>query len=192
MKASKLIAIALGIAACAVRGDGDTNAVEIAEAQAGATSCTIYRLECYADDVNGERVFLVGADGVRRQVLLMSPEEYAELMERFEKIEAAFNSTDTLRKVRHGKITEKRIDETAHESVAVYEDGYEHREAMPVKRVRDTGKVSAKVTANETKPSGISARQWAFRKRLQELKTAKPKEVNVEHDAGTQTDSEVK
>lgn len=144
--------------------------------QTGAET-TVYRLE-----LTDETPYVVGGDGVRRQVVIVDPDEYEMLTGRVEKVWAGLNSTEDGRIRLHGK----RVDQfpTNAVKVTVYADGYRHLERMVVKAPARPVVRNVKKTPQEPrKPFGISDRQWKFRQRRKEALSGKAKEVSVEHDA---------
>lgn len=150
---------------------------------------TVYRLELYRYG-DSETPFVVGADGVRREVVLVSPEEYEMLTGRVEKVWKQLNSTPEGRKMLHGREVSHEIDTETLRKVDIYADGFRFEQNIPPKRTRpeaDSRGSQAKQRP-EVKPDGISVRQWQMRKKLRTARSAKPKTVTVEHNAATGKD----
>jgi len=153
-----------------------------------APSVSVYRLELRADS-SGETAWLVGQDGVKRPVVLVSPDEYALLTTRLDLMWEYFNSSRDGRVKLHGRIVNTTIDEVAKEKVETHNDGYIHREKIPAKVDRPRVVFKPRPdTATPPKPDGISDRQFEMRKRLAERKNRPFKTINVEHDAATGKD----
>ena len=154
---------------------------------------SVYRLELHSTDAD-ETAWLVGQDGVKRPVVVVSPDEYKMLTERLDLVWAYFNSTRDGRVKLHGKVTHTIIDDAALEKVETHSDGYTHREKIPPKVDRPRVVMPQKKTVGSTppRPSGISDRQFEMRKRLEERKKNPVKTVTLEHDAATGKDRVVK
>lgn len=137
-----------------------------------ATAClagtAVYRLE-----VTDEVPRIVGADGIRREVVILDPDDYAALTSKVERVWERMNADPQLRTKLHGKLVRQVIDAENREKHEYYEDGF----VMNIKIDRIVEK-SAIVPRRK-----ISARQQMMRDRIK----AKPsvKEVTVEHDATT-------
>lgn len=152
----------------------------------------VFRLE---RDTETETIAIVGVDGVRRQVAIVDPDEYAMLTGNVAKVWAALNSTLDGRQKLHGKQTKTIVDKETASVTTEYADGYRHTEKMakrtpprpPAAVPRDKAKAAA-----ERKPANISARQWMLRKRIKAAKEGKPREVTINHNANTGKDTEVK
>lgn len=145
-------------------------------------STTVFRLELV-----DETPYIVGVDGVRRQVVLVDPDEYEMLTGRVEKVWAGLNSSEDGRIKLHGM----RVDqtETNNTKVTTYSDGYRHMERMAPKRpARPVVRTGRARPPEPVKPSGISDRQWKFRQKRKEALSGKVKEITVEHDAVTGKD----
>lgn len=116
----------------------------------------VFRLE-----VDGDAARIVGADGVRREVVLASPEEYAALTNQAVVAWRRIHETEEGRRRVHGK----RINTTIHDKrrVDTYADGFKAMFPMSPKHAE-------------------------FRAKLHEAKQRTPIEVTVEHDAATGKD----
>lgn len=152
---------------------------------------TVYRLELHSDANGNEAAYVVGVDGVSRPVVLVEPMEYKMLTERLDAVWQSFHATPDGRRKLHGKIERTEIDEAKREKVEVHADGYRHVETLPPKRrgVAATVKVGGANNGEPPKPGNISDRQWQMRQRLKVLKKKPVREVTVEHDAVTGSDT---
>lgn len=150
---------------------------------------TVYRLELYRYG-DSETPFIVGADGVRRPVVLVAPEEYDILTGRVETVWKQLNSTPDGRRMLHGREVSHEIDTDALRKVDIYADGFRFEQNIPPKRTRPEAhsRGSQDKQRPEVKPDGISDRQWQMRKTLRNDRSAKPKTVTVEHNAATGKD----
>lgn len=150
---------------------------------------TVYRLELYRYG-DSETQFIVGADGVRRPVVLVAPEEYDMLTGRVETVWKQLNSTPEGRRMLHGREVSHEIDADALRKVDIYEDGFRWEQNIPPKRMRSEApsRGSQAKPRPEVKPDGISDRQWQMRKTLRKSRSAKTKTVTVEHNAATGKD----
>jgi hypothetical protein len=152
----------------------------------------VYRLELHTND-DGEQAYIVGTDGVRRPVVLVSPDEYDLLTTRLDLMWEYFNSSRDGRVKLHGRVVNTTIDEVAKEKVETHKDGYQHREKMPAKVDRPRLVLKQKPDmATPPKPTNISERQYEMRKRLAERRKSPVKTLTVEHDAATGKDTVVK
>lgn len=149
-----------------------------------APKVSVYRLELHSTD-SGETAWLVGQDGVKRPVVLVTPDEYKMLTERLDLVWAYFNSTRDGRVKLHGKVTHTIIDDAALEKVETHSDGYTHREKIPPKVDRPRVDLGIKAARGvpQPMPTGISDRQFEMRKKLRERASHPVKTVTVEHDA---------
>lgn len=144
---------------------------------------TVYRLE-----LTDEVPFIVGADGVRRQVVILSPDEYDVLKGNVKKLMDAANKTEESRIRLHGKRKEQIVE--GNEKHTIYDDGYIFTEKMAPR----TSDIRAKVLTNRhekaelARPKGISDRHWEMMKKRAEFKKKTPRQVNIEHDALTGKD----
>lgn len=153
---------------------------------------TVFRLE-----LTDEKPYIVGADGVKREVVLMEPEQYSILTGQVQTIWASMNKTRDARAKLHGKAN-TTVTTNGNEKVTVerYDDGYVFTDRMTVKTREDIDKFrlthraakSGRVMPKPVKPRNISDRQWQMRQKLNDALSGKPKEVNVEHDAVTGKD----
>ena len=165
-----------------VKADADATA-------AAQPKVSVYRLELHSDS-SGETAWIVGQDGVKRPVVVVSPDEYKLLTERLDLVWAYFNSSRDGRVKLHGKVVNTVIDSTSLEKVETHSDGYTHREKIPPKvdRPRVVTPQKKGVGSSPPRPSGISDRQFEMRKRLEERKKNPVKTVTLEHDAATGKD----
>lgn len=161
-------------------------------AVAASAKTEVFRLE---RDTETENLAIVGVDGVRRQVALVDPDEYAMLTGNVAKVWAALNSTLDGRQKLHGKQTKTIVDKETASVTTEYADGYRHTEKMvkrtPPKPPAAVPRGKAKAAA-ERKPANISARHWEMRQRVKAAKDGKPREVTINHNANTGKDTEVK
>lgn len=151
-----------------------------------ADAVSVYRLELHSSE-DGETAWLVGQDGVKRPVMLVSPEEYDMLTHRLDLMWEYFNSSRDGRMKLHGRIVSTTIDNAALEKVETHSDGYTHREKIPPKVDRPKVVMPQKkvVGSAPPRPYGISDRQFEMRKRLEERRRSPIKTITVEHDAAT-------
>lgn len=145
----------------------------------------------FRGEVRDGRTFIVGVDGEKREVVLISPFEYEILKRKVEDAWKYANSTYQGRVTLHGKEVAHEIDMEAHRKVDIYEDGYRHEEVIPHKtkpseRASDASKV--RKMAAVKRPNRASSRHLEMLKRIREAKGRKPKEVTVEHNAITGKD----
>lgn len=124
---------------------------------------TVYRLE-----LTDEKPFIVGGDGVRREVVIIEPEYYATLTGRVEQLWKKVNATESDRVGLHGARTGQFVTNGVKRTV--YKDGYRYDEKM-------------------LNTKSISPRQAEMRKRFNGWKDSKPKEVTIAHDATTGKDT---
>lgn len=146
---------------------------------------TVFRLE-----LTDETPFIVGADGVKREVVILSPDDYQVLTDRLERVWTSMNSTDDGRSKLHGKRTARVVKDNGIQFT--YSDGFTYFEKGHAKSY---GQIRATVVTNRvrnatipTKPNGISSRQWMMRKKREAILKGEVKEVTVEHDALTGKD----
>lgn len=172
--------------------DGIKSEVDAAVEREKQNPVQVYRLELHTSDT-GEQAYIVGSDGVRRPVVLVSPDEYDLLTTRLDLMWEYFNSSRDGRVKLHGRIMNTTIDEVAKEKVETHKDGYQHREKMPAKVDRPKLVLKQKPDmATPPKPTNISERQYEMRKRLAERRKSPVKTLTVEHDAATGKDTVVK
>jgi len=144
----------------------------------------VYRLEL---DVETNIPSIVGADGVKRQVCLVDPAEYAMMTGRVDQVWRSLNATDSGRRQLHGKIVRTEIDATNAVKVTVYGDGYRFSELIPAKR-SEARKDRKAAVRQRIRDNRISERQQKFREALEARKDAPVKEVTLEHNAATGKD----
>ena len=145
---------------------------------------TVYRLE--VDDEN-HKTYIVGADNVSREVVLIAPEDYATLTNNVAETLRALNSTEDGRRSLHGSKTSTEVTDEA--LTTIYADGYRHSVKLQ-KQTPKTARVVPK--AASVRPRHISSRLFELKQKVEAAKTAAPKTVTIEHDAATGTDKEVK
>lgn len=144
---------------------------------------TVYRLEL-TDNVP----YIVGADEVRRPVVLVDPEDWAALNGNVKQLIDSANRTENGRTNLHGKRKEQIVD--GNEKHTIYEDGFIFTEKMNQR----TSDIRAKILTNRhekaelVRPKGISDRHWEMMKKRAEFKKKTPRQVNIEHDALTGKD----
>jgi len=149
----------------------------------------IYRLE-----LTDEVPYIVGQDGVKRQVCLVDPDQYTVMTGQVAQVWKSLNSTDDGRRKLHGKRSQQIVSDDG-EKVTVYEDGYRHVEKAERKTqaVMDSfagrNKSPVKAVVRKLKNTRISDRHQKMLDELEERRKAKPKEVTVEHDALTGKDT---
>lgn len=148
---------------------------------------TVFRLEVEDET---QQPFLVGADNIRRPVVLLDPDEYQMMSGRLEQVWKSMNATEDGRTRLHGKRAKQEIDADGKQKITTYEDGYRHVEDIKAKIDRPQIRLKPQLKSGYTpvKPSGVSSRQWEMRQKLDALKNAPAKEVTVEHDAATGKD----
>jgi len=142
---------------------------------------SVYRLE-----LTDEKPFIVGEDGVKREVVILDPEEHAALTGKLSQVWSAMNSTEDGRRKLHGKIERTDIDEEAKKKTDVYTDGYCHVTPFEVRKPVEMKKFAA--PPKKTRDSRISERHRKMREELAARKAGNVKEVTVEHDAATGKD----
>ena len=118
----------------------------------------VFRLEVCDEDQTAR---IVGVDGVRREVILVSPDEYAALTNNAVEAWKKLHETEAGRVKLHGRRVNTSVT-NGHVRVDTYADGFRM-------------------------PFPMSPRHLEFRAKLNEAK--KTKEVTVEHDATTGKDS---
>lgn len=148
---------------------------------------TIYRLE-----LMDEKPYIVGQDGVKREVALVDPSEYAMMTGQMSKVWQSLNSTRDGRVKLHGKCTGTVIDAETEEKRETYADGYIWREPMEkktrqiVRQIKDGD--PTKPSIPKERPRHLSKMQWEMRQKLEAARSGKVKEVTIEHDATTGKD----
>lgn len=149
-------------------------------------STVVYRLE---RDTETENLAIVGVDGVKRPVCIMSPEQYELMTSRFERVWNVMNAKEESRILLHGKRDRQVVE--GNTKSTIYADGFVYHEKMIPKTLVPRATVVTNRTRSgiiRTKPNGISERQWKMRERLRKIKESEPKTVTVEHDAVTGKD----
>ena len=140
----------------------------------------VYRLE-----VEGDSNFIVGADGVRRQVALMDSDEYAQLAERVDAVWRIQNATPEGRRRLHGAVTNTVINAEQKRKEEYHADGYVHCEPMQIRRSSPPPPI---VKRKSDERRNVSKLHAEMRRKLEERMKGKPKTVTVEHDAATGKD----
>jgi len=151
----------------------------------------VYRLE-----LTDEVPFIVGQDGVRRQVCIVDPDQYAVMTGRVDEVWRSLHKDDAGRTRLHGKRTEQIVDATNGVKVTVYEDGYRHTERFTVR----TGsamddfagrkpKTLRQQAIRRVRDNRMSERQWKMREALEARRTNEVRTVTLEHDAATGKDT---
>lgn len=149
----------------------------------------VYRLE-----LTDEVPYIVGQDGVKRQVCLVDPDQYAVMTGQVAQVWKSLNSTDDGRRKLHGKRSQQIVSDDG-EKVTVYEDGYRHVEkaGRKTQAVMDSfsgrNKSPVKAAVRKLKNHRISDRHQKMLDELEERRKAAPKEITVEHDALTGKDT---
>lgn len=165
-------------------------AVFAAVGAAGAGT-TVYRLE-----LTDEKPYIVGQDGVRREVALVDPSEYAMMTGQVSAVWKSLNATRDGRVKLHGKCTGTVIDAEAKEKRETYADGYIWREPMVLKTRKVVSEIKGgdptKPKRPKERPRHLSKMQWEMRQKLEAARSGKVKEVTVEHDAATGKDKVIK
>ena len=146
-----------------------------------------FRLELEAEG-ESETPYLVGADGVRRRVCILDPDEYAMLTGQVASVWQALHKTDDGRRKIHGKRVNQVINEKAGVKTSVYADGYSFDEPL-VRNTREVKRAFAAAPARRAQSTALSERHRKFREELERRKNAKPKTVTIEHDANTGKDT---
>jgi len=140
----------------------------------------VYRLE-----LTDETPYIVGEDGVKREVCIVDPERYAMMTGRVEQVWRSMNADENGRTKLHGKrIGQEIIDNV---KVTTYDDGYRHSEKMEQKKA-ETIRPFKTIEKKKVPDSRISERHQKMREELAARKAGKVKEVTVEHDATTGKD----
>lgn len=144
---------------------------------------TVFRLE-----LTDEVPFIVGADGERREVVIVPPDAYAALTGRLDIVWKSMNSTEDGRIKIHGKRVDQTVDEKESVKHTVYQDGFVFTEKMIRKSTRPVIVDGKKPSRKLKKPNRVSQRHWEMMKKRIEQKQKPVKEVTVEHDATTGKD----
>ena len=179
-----IAALATSIAAAETTSPASSIA---APAPSGATTPTtsVFRLELEGE---AETPYLVGADGVRRRVCILDPDEYAMLTGQVASVWQALHKTDDGRRKIHGKRVNQVINEKAGVKTSVYADGYSFDEPL-VRNTRETKRAFAAAPARRAQSTALSERHRKFREELERRRNAAPKTVTIEHDANTGKDA---
>lgn len=144
---------------------------------------TVFRLE-----LTDEVPFIVGADGERREVVIVPPDAYAALTGRLDIVWKSMNSTEDGRIKIHGKRVDQTVDEKESVKHTVYQDGFVFTEKMIRKSTRPVIVDGKKPRRKLKKPNRVSQLHWEMMKKRIEQKQKPVKEVTVEHDATTGKD----
>ena len=143
---------------------------------------TVYRLE-----LTDEVPYIVGADGERRQVVIVEPEQYAMLTGRLDQVWRSMNADENGRTKLHGMRVDQTVDEKTMEKHTIYKDGYIFTEKMQPKRTVTIQRKAKKVSSDDRRKR-VSARHWELMKKREDAQKQPVKEVTVEHDALTGKD----
>lgn len=141
---------------------------------------TVYRLE-----LTDERPYVVGEDGVKREVCLVDPSEYALMTGQVAQVWKSLHKDEAGRTKMHGERVGQEIDVTNGVKVTVYEDGYRNVERFETKTKKTMDDFAGRKA--ESRPN-MSERQRRMRELLSARKSGKVKEVTLEHDAATGKD----
>lgn len=164
--------------------------------KADAETIKALRLEVHSRG-DAETAYIVGVDGVKRPVVLITPDEFDLLTERLDKVWKKMHEDKAGRKLLHGAITNTVLDHRKMEMREYYKDGYIHTEPLMPKKKRNAVIDNKPSLVNGRghplpNPKSMSERQFEMRKRLAERRSHPVREVSVEHDATTGTDRIVK
>lgn len=162
--------------------------------KANAETIKVLRLEVHSNG-DAETAYVVGVDGVKRPVVLVTPDEFDLLTERLDKVWARMHEDKAGRKILHGAITNTVLDHRKMEMREYHKDGYIHTEPLIKKRNAVVDNKPSIVNGRGypmPNPKSMSERQFEMRQRLWERRKHPVKEVSVEHDATTGTDRIVK
>ena len=154
----------------------------------------VYRIEVH-NNGDFETAWLIGGDGEKRPVVLVTPDEFDLLTERLDKVWKKMHEDKTGRKILHGAITNTELDHGKMEIREHYKDGYIHTEPMIKKRNAVVDNKPSLVNGRGyplPNPKSMSERQFEMRKKLAERRKRPIRKVSVEHDAATGKDKEVK
>ena len=163
-----------------------------------------FRLELEAEG-ESETPYLVGADGVRRRVCILAPDEYALLTNQVVSVWKALHATDAGRRKIHGKRVNQIVNEKAGVKTSVYADGYSYDEPL-VRNTREVKERFASVPPSKRSPvasgvplsdgtskalgiKNVSERHRKMIEEREKRRNAKPKTVTIEHDATTGKDT---
>ena len=144
---------------------------------------TVFRLE-----LTDEVPYIVGADGERRQVVIVEPEQYAMLTGRLDQVWRSMNADENGRTKLHGMRVDQTVDEKTMEKHTIYKDGYIFTEKMQPKRTVTIQNKQTKKPNLDNKRKRVSARHWEMLKKREEMQKKPVKEVSVIHDATTGKD----
>lgn len=154
---------------------------------AAIAGTAVYRLE-----LTDEIPYIVGQDGVKREVAIIDPAQYAMMTGRVQSVWTSLNSTRDGRVKLHGKCTGCVIDDAAKEKRETYADGYVWREPMLLKTRKVVGEIKdgdhAKPKRPKERPRHLSKMQWEMRQKLESARSGKVRHVTVIHDAATGKD----
>ena len=149
----------------------------------------VYRLEL---DTNTDCSRIVGQDGVRRECVIVEPEQFSLLTGQLSRVWASLNSTDNGRIGLHGKKMNTTIDTNTLTKTTVYADGFRHAESFEIRTrpVMDkfSGVKRERTVQITEKPKGTSDRRWEMRQAYIRRLTKAPKVITVTHDATTGKD----
>lgn len=143
---------------------------------------TVLRLE-----LENETPYIVGVDGVRRQVCIVDPAEYAMMTGRVDQVWRSMNETESGRIGLHGARISQEIDETNCVKTTVYKDGFRFAERFQKRNPPPKHSPKISIPSEPPRVSGTAKYREMVLKRFR-AKTAAPKTVTVEHDATTGKD----
>lgn len=143
---------------------------------------TVLRLE-----LENETPYIVGVDGVRRQVCIVDPAEYAMMTGRVDQVWRSMNETESGRIGLHGAQISQEIDETNCVKTTVYKDGFRYAERFQKRNPPTKRPPKISIPAEPPRVSGTAKYREMVLERFR-AKTAAPKTVTVEHDATTGKD----
>lgn len=141
---------------------------------------TVYRLE-----LTDNKPYIVGADGVKREVAIVDPDQYSLMTGQVAQVWKSLHKDEDGRMKMHGKRVSQEIDAANGVKTTVYEDGYRNVERFETKTKKTMEEFSGQKA--ESRPN-MSERQRRMRELLSARKSGKVKEVTLEHDAATGKD----
>ena len=147
----------------------------------------VYRIEVHANN-GDETAWLVGGDGEKRPVVLVTPDEFALLTERLDAVWKRMHESKSGRIMLHGAVVRTEIDNDKKERVEYHKDGYTRAESFVSKRAVTSPSKPAVVNGRGypmPNPKSMSERQFEMRRKLWERRRHPIREVSVEHDATT-------
>lgn len=143
--------------------------------------------ECTIEPVgDGSNLAIIkGTDGRDRAVVVLSPEDYDALTNRFDLTWRYLNSTHDKRCQLHGRPKIPiEIDETSLVKRTTYADGFIFEEPFEKKEPKKRPPKLLNVEVAPRRPGSVSARQWTARKARERAEKARPREVVAEFAPG--------